>query len=36
MSVNFIDIADYSSAALKDILLLAHKMKSGGDIANTC
>ena len=29
MSANFIDIADYSSAALRDILLLAHKMKSG-------
>ena len=29
MSANFIDIADYNSAALRDILLLAHKMKSG-------
>ncbi len=29
MSANFIDIADYSSAALRNILLLAHKMKSG-------
>ena len=27
MSANFIDIADYSSAALRDILLLAHKIK---------
>ncbi len=29
MSANFIDIADYSSTALRDILVLAHKMKSG-------
>ena len=29
MSTNFIDIADHSSTALRDILQLAHKMKSG-------
>ena len=29
MSANFIDIADHSYTALRDILILAHKMKSG-------
>ena len=29
MSMNFIDIADHSTAVLRNILLLAHQMKSG-------